>query len=187
MEKEISVIIPVYNGEDCIANLLKNLENQSFRDYELIIIDDCSQDKSREILDNLGYNYYKNEENLGFTKTVNKGIRLSKGKYILMIDQDFTPEKDYLYDLWKEKKDIVSSRLYYLEEKDKIRALNIKVNLFTGKSTLLGKEKIDKGQFNDLGDISAVAGGCFLVKREVFDKIGLLDENYFLYFADIDF
>jgi len=187
MKKEISIILPTYNGGGDIKECLDCLKKQSFQNFELIIIDDGSQDKTREILDSLGYEYHKNKENLGFVKTLNKGVRLSNGKYILIIDQDMVFEKDYLLKMIEKNKDFVSGRMYYYHQKDKIRALNLKVNLFTGKSTLVGRGEIDKGQFNHIKNIQAMGGGGFMVKKEVFKEIGLFDEKFIMDFADIDF
>jgi len=185
--KEISIILPTYNGEKHIEECLDALKKQSFQNFELIIIDDGSQDRTREILDNLGYKYHRNEVNLGFVKTLNKGVRLSKGKYILIVDQDMVFEKDYLLKMIEKNKDFVSARMYYYHQKDKIRGFNLKVNLLTGKSTLVGRNQIDKGQFDNIKGIQSMGGGCFMVKKEIFDKLGLFDEKFVLDFADIDF
>ena len=187
MEKKISIVLPTYNGEEDIEECLESLEKQTFKDFELIIIDDGSEDNTRKLLDSLGYKYYKNEQNLGFAKTLNKGIRLSEGEYILILDQDMVFEKDYLLKMIEKNNDFVSGRMYYYHQKDKIRGFNLKVNLLTGRSTLIGRNQIDRGQFNNIKNIQSMGGGCFIFKREVANKIGLFDENFNLDFVDVDF
>ena len=88
----ISVIMSVYNDEKYLAKSIESILNQTYSDFEFIIINDGSTDKSMEIIDR-----YKNEdkrvvvvnqENMGLTKSLNKAIKLSKGKYIARMDSD---------------------------------------------------------------------------------------------------
>lgn len=87
----LSIILPVYNGEDYLAHTIDSVLSQSFQDFEFIIINDSSTDSSEEII--LSYKdsrivYLSNENNLKIVKTLNKGISTSKGKYIARIDAD---------------------------------------------------------------------------------------------------
>ncbi|TAF45002.1 MAG: glycosyltransferase [Sphingobacteriales bacterium] len=87
----ISVLMPVYNGEKYLKEAINSILNQSFKDFEFIIINDGSTDSTEEII--LSYTdprivYVKNEVNLHLIKTLNKGIDLSKGKYIARMDAD---------------------------------------------------------------------------------------------------
>ncbi len=95
--KKISIIIPLYNAENYIARCLDSIKNQTYQNYEIIVINDKSKDKSWEILnhyvsENQNVNFYivNNDENLGLSKTRNKGIELAKGDYILFMDNDDT-------------------------------------------------------------------------------------------------
>ncbi len=87
----VSVLIPVYNREKYIAQAIQSILSQTFRDFELIVINDGSTDKTEEVI--CGFNsikirYYKNEHNLGIAATRNKGLELAKGKYLAMLDSD---------------------------------------------------------------------------------------------------
>ena len=87
----VSVIMPVYNGEKYIRKALESILNQTFQDFELIIIDDCGNDSSMIIV-----NEYKDSRIRVFHNNVNKGIAFSrnraiqesKGKYIAIMDDD---------------------------------------------------------------------------------------------------
>lgn len=88
---DVSVLMPVYNGEKFISESIESVLNQTFRNFELIIIDDCSEDQSAHIIkqyDDRRIKYFRNEKNLGQTLSLNKGIKLAKGNYIARIDQD---------------------------------------------------------------------------------------------------
>ncbi|MBD3903823.1 glycosyltransferase [Chryseobacterium sp. Ch-15] len=87
----ISVLMPVYNGEKYLREAIESILNQTFIDFELLLINDASTDNSEEIINS--YNdsrivYIKNEQNLGLIKTLNKGLDLVKGEFIARMDQD---------------------------------------------------------------------------------------------------
>lgn len=110
---KVSVIVPVYNVEDYLGRCLDSLIDQTFGDYEIICINDCSPDNSAEVLCNYQSEYphlikvYHNEENMGLGKTREKALTLAKGDYILFIDSD-----DYV------KSDYISSYVKAIEEND---------------------------------------------------------------------
>ena len=83
----------VFNGEKYLQNAIESILNQDYKDFEFIIIDDCSKDKSIEIIKNYAENderiiYFRNTKNLGLTKSLNKAIKLSKGDFIARQDVD---------------------------------------------------------------------------------------------------
>ena len=90
---EISVIMSVYNGEEYIAEAIESVINQSFKDWELIIINDCSTDGTGDILAEFAkkdarIKVHANEVNLRLPKSLNKAISLASGKYIARMDAD---------------------------------------------------------------------------------------------------
>ncbi|MDD5192077.1 MAG: glycosyltransferase family 2 protein [Candidatus Nanoarchaeia archaeon] len=188
----VSLILPTYNSSKFIEECLESIKKQTFKDYELIIIDDCSTDNTLEILDRLGYKYRANKENLGYTKNSNKGIKISKGEFICILDHDIVYDKNYLkeiMDLFKssEKIGMVACKSYYYKEKNKIRVVDLKINLLTSKLKVIGRDEIDIGQFDHLREINATSGGNGIIRKEVFNDIGLFCEDYFIYYVDIDF
>lgn len=88
---KVSVLMPVYNAEQFLAEAIDSIIQQSFQDWELIIIDDGSTDNSAFIIsqykDNRIY-YLKNKENIGLIKSLNLGIDLCDGEYIARMDAD---------------------------------------------------------------------------------------------------
>ena len=90
---EISLIMSVYNGEDYLSEAIESVLNQTFRDFELIVINDCSTDSTPEILKKYAerderVKVYTNEVNLRLPSSLNKAIELAKGKYIARMDAD---------------------------------------------------------------------------------------------------
>jgi len=91
MAPEITVLMSVYNGEKYLREAVESILNQTFSDFEFLIIDDASTDSSLEILqsyDDPRIKIIRNIENLGLTKSLNIGIRLAKREYIARMDAD---------------------------------------------------------------------------------------------------
>lgn len=88
---EVTVLMAVYNGEHFLREAIDSILNQSYTDFEFLILDDASNDRTREIL--LSYSDHRikiinNEKNIGLTKSLNKGLSIAKGKYIARQDAD---------------------------------------------------------------------------------------------------
>ena len=94
MEKpEISVIMPVYNSEKFLRESMQSILNQTFKDFELIIINDCSTDNSLKIIKKFQekdkrIKIISNKKNIGAAGARNKGLRIAKGKYVAILDSD---------------------------------------------------------------------------------------------------
>ena len=106
MEEElISIIVPVYNVEKYVGKCIESILEQNYKNFELILIDDGSKDRSGEICDEYAKKYEKiiviHKQNEGLSKTRNKGLEIAKGKYISFIDSDDYVEKDFLETLYK--------------------------------------------------------------------------------------
>lgn len=98
----VSVIIPCYNASSYIHKCLKALEEQIFRDFEVILVDDCSTDETFSCIEryqensNLKLRYLRNERNMGPSITRKRGIDVSTAKYIAFCDNDDWYEPNYL-------------------------------------------------------------------------------------------
>ncbi|MCS5420420.1 MULTISPECIES: glycosyltransferase family 2 protein [Psychrilyobacter] len=100
MEELVSIITPLYNAEKYIEATINSVQGQTYKNWEMIIVDDCSKDNSYNLVVKLAeqekrIKLIENKANSGVTKTRNKGIELAKGKYIAFLDAD---------DLWKKEK-----------------------------------------------------------------------------------
>jgi glycosyltransferase involved in cell wall biosynthesis len=87
----VTVLMPVYNGELFLVTAIESILNQSFQDFDFLIIDDGSTDNSLSIIQSFDDNRIKlnqNSKNIGLIATLNKGIDLAKGKYIARMDAD---------------------------------------------------------------------------------------------------
>jgi len=87
----LTIALPVYNGASTLATAIKSLLNQSFRDFELIILDDCSEDESVDIMRSFKdsrIRLIEGDENLGLSARLNMAVDMANGKYFARMDQD---------------------------------------------------------------------------------------------------
>ncbi|GEO10995.1 glycosyltransferase family 2 protein [Segetibacter aerophilus] len=124
----ISIILPVYNAAKYVGEAINSLLEQTFQDFELLIINDGSYDSSEEVV--LSFidsriTYVKNENNQGLVDTLNRGIELARGKYIVRMDADdicvpLRLEKQFT---WLEKNlstSVVSCHISFIDESGKV-------------------------------------------------------------------
>lgn len=141
----ISVIIPCYNASDFLREALDSIVNQTYKNLEIICIDDCSTDGTAQILTEYSLKdnrivIIKNEENLKLIRTLNKGITLAKGDYIARMDADdmcslnrFEIQLNYLID--NPNCDIISTGAREISEDGKFLRLNMPRQLTAYGST----------------------------------------------------
>lgn len=117
----ISVIIPVYNVEKYVGKCLSSLVEQTYRDFEIIAVNDGSTDNSLDILRHFEakYDFIKviNQENRGMSQSRNLGLKLARGKYIALVDSDDYVAPTYLEELYSactENDADISCCYYYL-------------------------------------------------------------------------
>ena len=88
---KVSVLIPVYNASAFLKNSVNSILNQTFTDFELLLLDDCSSDNSVEIIKGFKdsrIKYYQNEHNLGISESRNRLMDLAQGEYLAIMDND---------------------------------------------------------------------------------------------------
>lgn len=130
MQPDISVIMSVYNGEDYLAEAIQSVIDQTFQNWELIIINDCSKDSTPEILADFAakdarIKLHNNEVNLRLPTSLNKAISLSKGKYIARMDADDICLPDRLekqFHFMEANSDVVLSSCRFLTVKNGVYA-----------------------------------------------------------------
>jgi glycosyltransferase involved in cell wall biosynthesis len=164
---QVSVIIPVYNAEKYIGEAIQSILNQTYKDFELIIIDDASTDKTPEIVSK--YNdprikIYTNEKNLYIAGNRNKGIGLASGKYIVWQDADDISMSDRIELEYK-----------LLESDPKIGICGSYLEIFDNSGTLhLRKYKTTDAEVRKtIFRYSPVAQPSAMIRKECFDKVGL--------------
>lgn len=188
---EISIVIPNYNGEKIIENCLNSVLKQSFNDFEIIIIDNNSKDGSIKIIEEKykNVNLIKNDKNLGFAPAVNQGISVSKGKYVVLLNNDTEVDGNWLENLYKtissnDKIFSVSSKMIRYFQRDKIDDAGDEYSILGWTYKRGDGAQISK--FNKNVEVFSSCGGAAIYNKNILDEIGYFDENFFAYLEDID-
>ncbi|WP_432205349.1 glycosyltransferase family 2 protein (plasmid) [Cetobacterium somerae] len=173
MEKGlVSIVTPIYNSEKYIEETYESIKSQTYKNWEWIVIDDCSKDSSLKLLKNISENdervkLFVNEINLKAAKTRNKGLDKSNGEFICFIDSDDLWERNFLDEqinfIFKTKAEVVFSSyervsenleksygVYRVPSKITLKDL-LKTNYMSCLTTLYRKDTLGEFRFN--GDL----------------------------------
>lgn len=182
MAPYFSVIIPVYNVEDCLEKCVASVLEQSFSDYEIILVDDGSTDRSGKIADEFGdfRIHVIHQENRGASGARNTGMAISSGKYIVFMDSD---------DYWNDANFLKNVNIILEHEKTEVLLFGIKtINSQTGSINSEKRyEKLEKRTMSSL-ELTAAnlynTSPCnkimlreFLFKNKLFFDEGIVAED----------
>jgi hypothetical protein len=186
----ISVIIVNYNGRHFLDACLSSLTSQTFQDFEIILVDNASTDNSDEYV----HSRYPsvlvigNKENRGFAGGVNDGIRVAKGKYILTLNNDTIAEPgfvEHLKDAMETDDTIGMCAAKMLYPDGRINSTAICISR-SGAAWDRGRFEPDRGQYDRPEEVFGPCAGAALYRKKMLDKIGLFDEDFFLFMEDVD-
>ena len=191
----VSVIIVNHNGIDFVNTCIRSVLNNNYHNFEIIFVDNASTDGSLEyVRKTFGSDYrlriIENPGSVGPAVGRNRGAKLAKGKYLIFLDNDTQAERNFILELTK-----------VLEADNSIGAAQAKLlrmgtdNLYDCAGDYLGplgfliersRGAKDKGQFDHICDILSAKSAASIIKKELFDKIGGFDEDYYMYLEETD-
>ena len=188
---EVSVIIPNYNGKQYLKNCLDSMARQVYKDFEVILVDNGSEDGSVEYLRE-HYPWVRLitlHENTGFCGGVNAGIRASQSPYVLLLNNDTIAEKYFIKNLAaaiKRHPKAVScqGKMMQLSDKSKIDDAG-NYYCVLGWAFADGKGKPEVNYTREKPIFSSCAGAA-IYNRKILDEIGYFDEAHFAYLEDLD-
>jgi len=191
----ISIITVNYNRKDLLRQCLDSIRAQSFKDIEIIVVDNGSVDGSVEMVVRFypEVNLIRNVRNLLFCKAQNQGIKVSRGDFVLCLNNDCILHKDYLeeaiYTAGLDRKIGMVSGKILRSDRMTIDSTGLFPGRF-GKAIERGYGEIDHGQYENPGYIFGVSGSCSFFRRaaleDVKDRYGYFDERFGMYYEDID-
>ncbi|SDD08374.1 glycosyltransferase family 2 protein [Pedobacter soli] len=163
-------------------------------DVEVILVDNgAGQDQAdvfKPYFENL--QYIRSPENLGFAGGNNLGIKQAKGDYILLLNNDTEIPAGCLETMQAELDDnkkigLLSPLLLYFDQKDLVQYAGFTpLNYITGRNEIIGAFEQDRSQFNESYATGFCHGAAVMCRRADLSKAGLMDENYFLYYEELD-
>ena len=205
---ELSIIIVTYNNEQEIGRCLFSLASAVANiPTQVIVIDNNSLDNTPQVIEKeLSHfktnNLIKNKQNLGFTKAINQGLKLTQGKYILLLNPDTALSADTfqkLLPLFNTKPDvgIIAPQLLntdgsvqpscrrFPRHRDIFFHI-LGLNLMFPSSKLFNCWKMGDFDHNSEKFVEQPQGAFLLTHRQAFNNVGLLDENFPMFFSDVD-
>ena len=179
----VSVIIPIYNGEKHVDELIKSITNQTYKNIEIITVDNNSTDNSMKKLNIINQKIpliiFSNQKNEGYCGGCNKGIEIAKGEYFLFLSQDRLMNND-----WVEK------TVTKIKQDEKIGCVIGRVNRNDASSPEYGHSYDIYGAVLINGNPNEsklfFGGGTILIKEKIIREIGGFDPKFFIYQEDVD-
>ena len=177
----VSVVIPAYNAEVTLPSTLESVLDQTFKDLEVLVIDDGSTDRTPKIARSAGHTVRCIvQENRGVSAARNRGIEAARGRYIALLDAD---------DVWH--RDKLTKQLPVLEDHADVMGAYVGVVRVSAEGEML--ENLPAREFDDLSrslllhsSVIPTSPSSLLLRREVFELVGLFDPA-FSQCADWDF
>jgi GT2 family glycosyltransferase len=201
---DLSVVVVTYKESlDVLKQCFDSVYASQGIQFELIVVDNGASDATRGLLYSYeGVQYLRNEENKGFASAVNRGMKMSKGKYVLLLNPDTGFNVDALkrmVDNLDEDEDvgIASSTIRYPDGslQESIRRFPTFWNqllVMIKIPHIFKTEAIERYMMRDVDssetqDVNSIMGAFMFIRRELIDEIGLFDERYFIWFEEVDF
>jgi len=202
MKNLVSIIILNYNNYNLTINCLKSLNNQTYKHFEVILIDNGSDKplykELKKELKNLNHNFeiqlIRSEKNLYFGAGTNKAIKIAKGDYLCLLNYDTLVEPNFIEEMViflenNPNAGMITPKIYYYDNKKVIwnagSSIDFKTPLVVKNRGLLEYDP-DGTRYDKVEEIGYAPGTAMFVRREIIEEIGLIDEIYMMYYEDPD-
>lgn len=168
---QITVLMAVYNSEPFLNSAIDSILSQKFTDFEFLIIDDCSSDRSMEIINSYHDSRIRvlsNEKNIGLTKSLNRGLNLAKGEYIARMDSDDISYPERL-----------EHEIMYMKQNPDVAIVGTWAETIDIKGTRTGQiVLLKKPDYKDFLHGNQCVHGSILVRREILYNHGGYDDRF---------
>ena len=203
---DVSILIVNYNTRELLRECLASIISETTGiEYEIIVVDNDSKDGSREMLEGEfpGARSIRNSDNKGFAAANNQGMKHARGRYILLLNSDTKVldgaiRKTLKFMETHPEPSIVGCKLLNADGSLQPSCMSFPTvwNLFSesfflyrifGRTRLFGKYHMTHFDHDAVCPVDVVKGAFMMIRREVFENIGLFDESYFMYTEETDF
>lgn len=191
--KEITVVIPNYNGmrflQECLQSLME--QDKGTPEYEIVVVDNGSEDGSIGLIEREfpGVRIIALPENTGFCHAVNVGIKASEAPYVILLNNDTKVRSGFIYWLHhaaEERQDAfsVSAQMLLWDKPELLDGAGDRYCVF-GWAYARGKGK-PAAAYDKAAEVFSACGGAAIYRRSIFEEIGFFDELHFAYLEDLD-
>ena len=188
----VSVVVINWNGLPHLAACLPRLLGQTYAPFEVLIVDNGSQDGSqRWLADNFAQvRLIANAENVGFAAANNQGIQAARGAYVALLNNDTLPEPQWLAALVaaieaQPRIGMAASKMVYTDRPEMINSTGVCLDR-CGITWDRATGQPDAASDDRVVEVFGASAGAGLYRRELFTEVGLLDEGFFAYLEDVD-
>ncbi|MCL5035844.1 MAG: glycosyltransferase family 2 protein [Chloroflexi bacterium] len=195
-QPEVFIIIVNWNQPEHTIECLYSLEKINYPRFEIVVADngstDGSEEKIREKFPDV--HLIQTGANLGFTGGNNAGIKYAMDKgadYVFLLNNDTVVDPDVLTPLVETGESgpstgMLGSKIYNYYRKNEIDFTETVIDWKNGTATFPGRGEIERGEYEEAKEVESLCGCAMMVKREVIEKIGMLDDDFFAYCEDTD-
>lgn len=196
---KVAIILLNWNSYDDCMDCIASINNISYPNYHIYLVDNDSQDQSldrlkKDLHDQANLTFVESSENTGFAGGNNLGIQraLDDGyEYFWMLNVDTVIDREALSALMEAitKDDnigIVGSKIYYYNSSKVVWFAGGVINTYTGFTKHIGIKEVDNGQFEQATACDYITGCSLLFRRQMLADVGYMNEDYFLYFEETD-
>jgi len=191
-QPKVSIVILNFNGKEYLKNCFNSLKNQTFLNYEVIMVDNASTDGSVEYVkrDFPWVKIIQNERNLGFAEGNNIGAKHASGDYIVFLNNDAEVHSRWLEELVRIANSdpsvgICGCKVLDLDQKNVIRNVGITLDKYGFPYDRAGGKK-NNIQHDFITDAFVISGVAFLIRREIWKRTGGFDSALFIYVEELD-
>ena len=191
----VSVIILNYNGVSLLERCLSSVLNSDYQNFEILFVDNASTDESvdfakKKFGNDARLRMIQCQENFGFAKGNNIGVKHAKGKYLIFLNTDTEVSPAWLSELVTIMENdstlgAAQSRLMRLDSPQLFDSVGDIMDYYGGAFSMGHGEK-DDGQYNIITEIFSAKGAAFIVKRSIFENVGMFDSKFVSFLEDVD-
>ena len=194
-EPFVSIITLNYNQAGVTLEFLESTKKIHYRNYEILVCDMASVIDPLTQIDPSKYHQtriLKSPQNLGFAGGNNWGMRHAGGEFFFIVNNDAEITPDLIQDLMKPFRmdsniGVTCPKIKYYSNPDVIQYAGFReMNKFTGRTSTIGENERDFGQYDQSGPTNAAHGCAMMVKKEIIRKTGMFPEKFFLYYEEWD-
>jgi len=189
---KVSVIVVNFNGMPYIESCLRSILKQDFAHCEVILVDNKSSDKSLDYARQQfpGVIIVANEKNLGYSGGINSSIGYAHGEYLAPINVDTEVKQGWLaamvdsMDANPEVGAVTPKSLLY-SDRGKVGVMGLNIHI-TGLGFVRGLNQTNSDLLQEPFQVAGISGCSYLIRREIVEKMGGLNESNFMYYDDVD-